>query len=201
MHLVILEDPGVRDIRLPRREAIPEGQRLLLRQDEACSIGRNVLQFRLPWEENQAVFLAETVWHHEAGMSANGKEHFLFSKVLDRPFNSKLLSGKPMANGEAELVGINTPCLLAISQAVGDGSFRLFNACEYLIPSKAMLGFHGIFILTDAIFAILHLPHKREQNGGMPVPYSGIGVPNTFAPGRLVPHADQFSSGVCNGDL
>lgn len=63
----------------------------------------------------------------------------LLSVVHDRPFNSKLLSGKPMANGQLEFMGINIPCLPAVSQAV---DFDVCAPANRLGPTRAKVRRH-----------------------------------------------------------
>ena len=75
----------------------------------------------------------------------------------------------------------------------------LLGADKVQIPGKAVLGLHHILPTLQPVFAVQDLAHEGEKNGGVPVPHRGIGAPEPFATGLLVPDPAQLGAAV--GDL
>jgi hypothetical protein len=64
-----------------------------------------------------------------------------------------------------------------------------------------VLGLHGIFPASQAIFPVHNLSDKGKKNRRMPVPDGGIGGPEAFAAGCLIQNAAELGAGVIDTEL
>ena len=197
---MVLENPSGGNVRLPGSKAVLHRQRLEFRQDVTRIIGKEIFGLLQAGEREEAVFLLDARRRHQAGMSADGVVHFIFAEIGNLPFDSQLLPLQLVADGQLELIRINGQGFFGCSQTVGNGRCSFSHAGKHLVPGKAMLGFHVVFLVTNAVLAAKHLAHKGEENGRMPVPEDRIRRPDTLLVQRLVPYADQLSAFVRNCD-